>query len=290
MTENSKVLIVSFDGLDKDLIEKYNLENIPQKEFGTIDNQTGIKVTVTSELFASFITGKTWREHGIVGLDIYRNPVLRKIESLNKYSAFRKFTGLRKSFYNNMPFLDSKSRHVVSDDLPVPTIFDELDKSKAIGVRAYSKGYTVDLMGLMEEFGVKEAVKELNRWENSKKTELFGSLEENHDLVMAHFHKPDYIHHWFWEVGKMDKVRETYYEMDELAGEILEKAEEKGFDTVIFMSDHGVPDVENGGHNKNAFYSCNRELFGEKTPHITDFHDKILEFAGSEGDIDGVDL
>jgi len=113
-------------------------------------------------------------------------------------------------------------------------------------------------------------------------------MEENYDLIMAHFHKPDHIHHWFWEVGKMDKVEETYHEMDELGAEIQQEADEEGFDTVLFMSDHGLPDVENGGHNENAFYSCNRELFGDKTPHITDFHDKILELAGS--DVSDVDV
>lgn len=66
-----------------------------------------------------------------------------------------------------------------------------------------------------------------------------------------------------------------------------EKGEEEGFDTVLFVSDHGLPDVEKGGHNENAFYSCNKELFGDKTPHITDFHDKILELTDSEtSDID----
>lgn len=44
------------------------------------------------------------------------------------------------------------------------------------------------------------------------------------------------------------------------------------------MSDHGLPTEE--GHNENAFYSCNRELFGSETPKITDFHDRILEIVG----------
>ncbi|EHK00764.1 hypothetical protein HRED_11217, partial [Candidatus Haloredivivus sp. G17] len=30
-------------------------------------------------------------------------------------------------------------------------------------------------------------------------------------------------------------------------------------------------------HNKNAFYSSNVDLFGDETPHIKDFHDKIIE-------------
>ena len=63
--------------------------------------------------------------------------------------------------------------------------------------------------------------------------------------------------------------------------------------TVIFMYEHGM--IESQGkfweHNKNAFYSCNVELFGEETPHITDFYDRILEITDSNlQDTQGVDI
>lgn len=284
----SKVLIVSFDGMDIDLIRRFELANIPQNEFGTIDNDSGICVKVTSELFVSFLTGKTWQEHGIIGLDRYSSDILNKIESLNRYRLFRGFSGLRGAIYSNLPFLSSNKRHIHQEDYEQSTFLDEMSSSD-IGVRGYSKGYTFDLMQVIRNHGLKEAEKELSRFERMKRGELWEALDHS-QLVMAHFHRTDHIHHWYWEVGKMGKVEETYHEMDEFAGEILEKAEENGFDTVIFMSDHGLPDVENGGHNENAFYSCNHELFGDETPHITDFHDKILELAGEENEIEGVDV
>ena len=61
--------------------------------------------------------------------------------------------------------------------------------------------------------------------------------------------------------------------MDELAKKIKQKALQKGYERIIFMSDHGLPAEE--GHNENAFYSSNKELFGEEKPHITDFYDKF---------------
>jgi hypothetical protein len=57
----NKTLIIAFDGLDYELIQEFGLETIPQREFGKIDNTTGITSIVTYELFASFITGKTWK-------------------------------------------------------------------------------------------------------------------------------------------------------------------------------------------------------------------------------------
>lgn len=286
------MLVVAFDGLDLELIERYGLENIPQKEFGSIENKEEIDTIVTTELFASFITGKTWGEHGAVGLGKYQNPKLDALEKkLNRMRFFKKFSGLRKEIYKQIPFFNGATTSFTKDDMKVDTIFEKISDSKAIDVPSYNYGYNVKLMDTIQEQGLEAAEKDLDRFTKWKKGELFDEMEKDHDLIMAHFHKPDHIHHWYWEVGKMDKVEETYHEMDEFAGEILEKAEENGFDTVIFMSDHGLPDVENGGHNENAFYSCNNELFGDKTPHITEFHDKILELVGQEDEeIEGVDV
>ncbi|MFB6158481.1 MAG: alkaline phosphatase family protein [Candidatus Nanohalobium sp.] len=285
-----KVLIIAFDGLDYELIQEFGLENVPQEEFGTIDNTSGVNTVVTTELFASFITGETWEEHGALGLGKHKKDWLNSFEnSLNRYRFFKKFSGLRRSFYEQVPFFEGGRTSFTREDLRSPALFDKVSNSKAIDVPSYSVGYNVDLMGILDENGLSHAVEELDRFTEWKKRELFDEMEEGHDLIMAHFHKPDHIHHWFWEVGKMDKVEETYREMDEFAGEILEKAEENGFDTVIFMSDHGLPDVENGGHNENAFYSCNHELFGDRTPHITDFHDKVLELTNQE-EVEDIDV
>jgi hypothetical protein len=286
----NKVLIVAFDGLDYDLIKEFNLEHICQQEFGSIENKEGIDTIVTTELFASFITGKTWKKHGAVGLGKFQNPWLDSLEKkLNRNKFFRKFSGLRKNIYKNMPLLNGRTTSFTRDDMKIDTIFEKVPNSKAIDVPSYNYGYNVKLMDTIQEQGLEAAEKDLDRFTKWKKWELFDEMEKDHDLIMAHFHKPDHIHHWYWEVGKMDKVKQTYYEMDEFAGEILDKAEKTGFDTVIFMSDHGLPDVENGGHNENAFYSSNRQLFGVETPHITDFHDEVLKIVNGQ-DIMDIDV
>nr|EGQ40809.1 MAG: type I phosphodiesterase / nucleotide pyrophosphatase [Candidatus Nanosalinarum sp. J07AB56] len=273
--------------MDYKLIQKLGVKSLTDMEkFESYNNSTGMTTIITNELWASFITGKTWREHGIISKNRPESELLFKVEKLNRFWWWRKFQGIRHKIYGWIPFLSSGNRKYTRQDLKSRTMFEQVHSSKAIDVRSYNVGYNYDLMTPLE-FDLSLAVEELDRLTNWKKQELFDSMGKDHDLVMAHFHKPDHIHHWFWEVGKMDKVEETYHEMDEMAAEIKEKAEKEGFDTVLFVSDHGLPDVENGGHNENAFYSCNKELFGDKTPHITDFHDKILELTGSEtSDID----
>lgn len=285
----SNVLVVAFDGMDKELIEEYGLSNITQEEFGTIDNSTNITTIVTYELFASFITGENWEKHGIVGLTRPENNILNSVEKLRAKDFFQKTNRLRKKLYSSIPLVNGEFRKYNKEDLKTETFFERIENSKAIDIPSYNIGYSIELMPILENHGLKEAETELDRFTKWKKWELFEEMKKDHDLIMAHFHKPDHVHHWYWEVGKMAKVKETYHEMDEFAGEILEKAEENGFDTVIFMSDHGLPDVENGGHNENAFYSCNHELFGDETPQITDFHDKILEIV-EESELKNVDL
>lgn len=62
-------LVVAFDGLDHHLINRYGCDALREmEEFGTFDNHTGIHSVATSELFASFITGKTHVDHGVTGL------------------------------------------------------------------------------------------------------------------------------------------------------------------------------------------------------------------------------
>lgn len=81
MKHNSdNLVIIAFDGADKELIEEFNLESIKQKEFGAIDNSSGIKYRYTCELFASFITGETYEKHGVIKLrKTDKNPLRRSL-------------------------------------------------------------------------------------------------------------------------------------------------------------------------------------------------------------------
>lgn len=110
--------------------------------------------------------------------------------------------------------------------------------------------------------------------------------KEPHQLLMCHFKYPDTKQDIYSTSHDEEYFQDLYKKIDNLAGRIVEKSD---YDTIIFISDHGMPlDIQ---HNKNAFYSCNHELFGDETPHITDFHDKILEMVDSnDPELEGVDI
>lgn len=275
MTENS-VLVVAFDGADKKVMEEMELENIKQEEFGSIDNSEGIFKRSTTELFVSFITGKKFQDHGVRGIGRWNNRIIDNFENYSEnYWALRKFSGLRKNFYEN--FTPFKRTGYGKNFYEQETLFEKIEASECLWVPGYD--FTLQNGGYaLKEHGLEAAIKQQNAVNDYKQNRLLDVIKKDNNFVMAHFHKIDHFHHWFWEVGNEEKAWEAYREADKYGGAVKEKALKNGFDYVIFMSDHGLP--TEAQHNENAFYSCNRELFGDQTPHITDFHDKILELVG----------
>ncbi|WP_217907042.1 alkaline phosphatase family protein [Candidatus Nanohalobium constans] len=279
MSENS-VLVIAFDGLDKELIEEFDLEHVKQEEYGSIDNKTGMSSIKTSELFASFITGKTREEHGIKGLKKEEHW----LPSLIPSKVAQKVRGGYTVKQILRDIAKQGDRQFDKRDLEGDSIFEEIENSKAMYVPGYNPspfwtkhGTGRDLRDLSMEkrpWGYFWDAHEHTR----RKNEIFRPVNKWHDFLMVHIFRPDMHQHCYGDPNLStydeNKLEELYKDTDDLAEEILEYFSED-YDTIIFMSDHGLP-TENG-HNENAFYSSNRELFGEEVPKITDFYDKILE-------------
>ncbi len=286
---SEKVLVVAFDGLDKELIEEFDLQNIRQGEFGFIDNQTGMKNIYTSELFASFITGKASQEHGVEGLNKWKNSRGEILDTLVPKKLLETRRGLHRFRETLKSALDAEETKYDKEDLKVDTLFEKIDNSRPIFVPGYNPSTFWTIEADLRPLGFGKSPAETmehydTREFRHRKEKLFSELENEfvpaRDFLMMHFHRSDIFHHLYGDPeGNYNekKLREMYSDMDELAVQIKEKALEKGYDYIIFMSDHGLP--AKIGHNKNAFYSSNKELFPNKTPKITDFHDRILELV-----------
>jgi hypothetical protein len=285
---SEKVLVVAFDGLDKDLIEEFDLENIQQREFGTIDNQTGMKNIYTSELFASFITGKNYEEHGVEHLTTWEDKAKgRLVETLAPKKIVENTRGFHRIRETLKTALKTDEVKYSREHLEEKTLFEKIDNSRAMYVPGYNPSLfwqlKAETLPLEHGYGADVAGEFWDtREHNFRKKNLFSELENDivspRDFLMVHLHRTDFHQHLYGDptgVMDRDKLRKLYQETDDLAGEILDKAEGK-YDTVIFMSDHGLPAEHS--HNENAFYSSNRKLLDE-TPKLTDFHDKILDLA-----------
>jgi hypothetical protein len=182
---------------------------------------------------------------------------------------------------------EKQRRYYDRDDLECGTLFEEIDNSRPMYIPSYNPspfwiehGTGRDLARLTweeHEGGYFWDIHEHLR----RKKETFRPVNKWYDFLMVHFFRPDMHQHCYGDpelsTFDKDKLESLYNEIDELAGRIIDYFSED-YDTIVFMSDHGLPTREE--HNENAFYSCNRELFGSETPDITDFHNIMLEKTG----------
>jgi hypothetical protein len=279
----NKILLVALDGLDRELIEEFGLTTIKQKEYAKIDNSSGMHSIKTSELFASLITGKNYEDHGIKGF-AKSKPIrdfLMDHVFPNSILNFRGGTRLKRALEI---LLDSQKEKYDKRDIKEETLFDKIDNSNAMFVPSWNPS----VFWKEHTLGIKfrdwdHQNRRIGYWWDEleferRKRHLFRPVNKWFDFTMIHFHRPDIHHHLYGDTQlssyDMDKLRDLYEETDNLAAEIIDFFEDD-YDYIIFMSDHGLPTEKE--HNENAFYSSNVELFGSRTPHITDFYDKILE-------------
>jgi hypothetical protein len=238
-------IVIAFDGLDSELIEKYGLENIKQEEYGDIDNTSGMAYRKTSELFASFITGKTYREHGIKGLKKTNRPKLeflldkliprKAVKNIRGFATIKgkisDLVGIRKFYYDQT-------------DLNAKTLFEELDNTRAINVPGFNPSIFwsigADLEPLRYGVSPEETAQYYDEREYKyRKRALMSELDSDilppRDFLMCHFHRPDFYQHLFGDrdIQNFDhqKLRSMYKEIDELAEEIRER-ELKQKDTI----------------------------------------------------------
>lgn len=281
-------LVIAFDGLDYELIQKFSCDNIIQEEFGKINNYEGMSSIKTSELFASFITGKNYEEHGVKGLSTWTNAKIDKIEQfLDKVPYSQKTAELRTAIFESLSFLSAKKIRYDKRFLKSETIFEQIENSRAMFIPGYNPSKYWQLGWDMEPLSYRFSSQEtLELWDTRehrhRKETLFSELDSEiipaRNFLMCHFHRPDIHQHMYGDsdLGNYDeqKLRELYNKTDKLAKQIKEKALYKGYERVVFMSDHGLPKGEE--HNKNAFYSSNEPIFGSKKPIITEFFSTLM--------------
>lgn len=289
---SEKILVVAFDGLDSELVDKFDLEHVNLDYIGSVDNQTGMSRIMTSELFASFITGTNYEEHGVKGLQYYDNGFIGSLieRTVARPFIMQNIRGSHRLQDALLGLFQVKRRRYTKKDLEIESIFDKIENSRAMFVPGYNPDvfWETRCESKPLEYGY-DKEKYLEFWDNRaykhRKKTLFNELSiMSRPLLMCHFHRTDLHQHVYGDksAGLYDeeKLYKLYKETDELAAKIKDKAIEAGYDTIIFMSDHGLPeDAGNkASHNKNAYYSSNKKLF-EETPKITDFHDRIIEIS-----------
>jgi len=280
-----RILILGIDALEYDLVEKWDLKHLKQKEYGkTIVPITGAE-PATLIVWTSFITGKMPPDFGYGGLMIYKQPLKFLLEKFYFSREPEEHDTMLESRNTKRKILDFISLGLMKvglaerpkrKDIKVPTIFDNpgchhfhipvYDSDAFPSYRKYTatEAFENPEFRPVYEKGCKEEFK-------TRTQDVLDHIKymENWKLQMHYFFLLDGIQHVFFK----NKIRilDYYLQFNRFVGE-LKKVLPKDV-MLLIISDHGQ---KKGIHTKHGFYSCNKKL-KLKNPKITDFKDIIEE-------------
>ena len=288
MTEFERLLVVGFDGLDHQKIKRYDCENLMLGSFGKLDLEN--LPLETPLLWSSMITGVRPEEHGIDSMLKFKGEKARRYDELLK-KVFNRFgwSAIKLRVCIMHYLFDSSITVPTKENMKIDSIFEKVADSKPLDIPGYSHyPYIAGKMNVNALFKKHSpvprdhVVRDLEAEHLYRKKQLFENIG-GHKLVMQHLHYPDWMQHVY---SKEEKDEEVYNKMNELAGEILEEADDDTL--VVFCSDHGLA---NGGHRDEAFYSVNTDL--EEPVKITEILFRALEkvnFSQAEENIEEVEF
>jgi hypothetical protein len=249
-----RVILISFDALEYDCVEKYNCTTIKQVEYGKIDltpyqdnrpRGRGSGDPFTPEVYATFITGTVPSEpYG----DMYR-----KLDS--KYPTIFQF-----------------AKNPLAVDVPAYTpTSDKAWMEKLCGNPLFSRYWE-------KEVSLAQVEREYYKWMKAKAS--FASLIDllNFDLVLIYFKNTDHFHHIYNDMEKYgERVKKMYQFVEEITGEMI-KTFDDGKTLIIIFSDHGSN--LQGGHSHHGFWSSNIPLGRGNNIKVTDWYDIIKQWYG----------
>jgi len=278
-----KVVILGFDGLEYNLVERFKLENMKQTQYGkilipkecyteTVDPR-GERVyePYTPFVWSAFLTGRLPHEVGInrATLQKWNSSLLQLLRVLSVKLRLHKIRGKGKLLEK----FGFKRSSFSWKDYRCPTIFDYADKPKIINVPTISEEWGIKLEGKKFDEIIKAAWRRFY-W---VKKEALKAIEEDWDLFMVYTRLLDVIGELCY--GKFMTLFKAYTSCNHFVGEVKERLDEK--ETIfLIVSDHGMERFGNtlfGKHSNYGFYSLNIKTEW-KPRFIIDFFPKIIEW------------
>jgi len=285
-----KVFVLGIDGLEYELVEKFDLENLKQLEYGKVSipkecfiiaPARGPRLRDTLQpytplVWSTLLTGKTPSQTNINKVNFIKwdNRLLQFLRENSGRIGLNRVKGKTKL----LKALGFKRRYHNKDDFRVKTIFDFAKNPIDISVPCYSKDWKFKLKA--DKNDVRGFFEESLSDFKVMREETLRRVTESWDLFFSYTRHLDISGHLFF--GRRIKMWENYALVDELAGQIKDRLR-KGT-LLLIVSDHGMNQLENttlGKHGEYAYYSGNMSL-GLKAPSITDFYEIIKEKLSSD--------
>jgi len=260
----TRIVILGLDGLEYDFVERWNLKNLKQREYGKLEVPINKEKGVpwSPEVWAAFLTGRH-----IPSLDFSRTPmldfILKALKFMRRYIPLSLGLGRKAVIRAPVHFPELKER-----------TFLDLTNSKEINVPYYShdnKTFRISWELDAGKISLKEAVnKDLNLYIYWKRR-ILKELEEagDFDVVFAFMHFPDALQHLLFI--RSLAIKELYADLDQYVSRLKLRVDSSLF---LIVSDHGF-DLETKTHSMYGFYSSNVSL-DPRPRRITDFYDMIV--------------
>lgn len=290
-----KVLILGIDALEYNLVEKWDLKHLKQKEYGKVKVPIyeGGGEPVTLVVWPCFISGSEPDEMGFDSPILYRQPLkffldyiffpttsFFKAKSDKKENSIDFKTSKKEKIISRFNFLSMKAgfgRYPLKKDIKAPTFFDNKNiKTLRFHIPVFDESHTLEdhcnprnnvIAALGDKSLRKEFDSKLSKEFADRSKKIFDVIDDDWDLCMQYFYVLDGIQHVYFK-NKL-KIMSYYMKFNEFVGKLKEKISDETM--ILIISDHGQ---ENGLHTNYGFYSSNIKL-GLKNPKISDFKEII---------------
>lgn len=278
-----KVAILAFDGLEYDLVERFRLKNIKQKQYGKLSipkecytetrDPRGEKVYEpwTPYVWSTFLTGKLPAATGISRETLikWNKPALQFLRTFSMKIGLDRIRNKGKIFEK----LGFRRKHFSLEDHKCATIFTYAKAPCIINVPTISKEWGVELEGR----NFTEMIKASWHCFYAVRGKTLKAVKDgNWDLLMAYTRLLDVIGELCF--GDFKKLFKAYTICNKFVGEVKELL---GENTVfLIISDHGMERFGNtpfGKHSDHAFYSLNK-VTNWKPTSILGFFNQIINW------------
>ena len=253
--KKSRLFIFALDGVPYTLLQQLFREGVMpnlQKlaEESVFKQMDSVRPPVSSSAWASFMTGKTPAQHGILGF-VDRSPA-----DMNWYIPNADYLRAKTLWQ----ILSEKGKRVFVMNVPVTFppqringisicgfLGNDIGKGTwppEIGTLLKARGYRIDADTELAKTNVPAFMEHLFEvLEKRLETMRYFYTQERWDVFMTHIMETDRLHHFFWEYYEQGHAQykarfmELYRRIDREIGRMLTAS---GGDTaVLFLSDHG---------------------------------------------------
>ncbi|MFX0134341.1 MAG: hypothetical protein ACFFDN_11945, partial [Candidatus Hodarchaeota archaeon] len=196
----TKIYILGLDGLEFNFVEKWDLKNLKQVEYGKIWVPISEKehMPKTPQVWGSFLTGRIVN----ASLKEYKPPLKSIFNILDFIPNSFPFIGRICDFFRRI--IPNRYRYSIImgyTPLKMKTFLD-ITNSKPINVIFYNDdnlGQVINHHFGVGKISLKRAIQLLEQLYKKQKRRILADTDkfkETKDLIFAYIHFPDYLHHY----------------------------------------------------------------------------------------------